>query len=1016
MSILSILVDLIRFSAKVLQGGAIFMSHWFIILAARFLHHIVYPTLSPIVMGTFDILTLPFRPLSWWFSWLIGAADDPSLCEILLREFKVSWRPYAVQCDTPSSIRREDPTLWDRRTWRKTVMQPMRRGRRRFKKWGRTGGRPYHRGLRRIRGPDRGSSILKPPDGLILCLRRSLWSIFIAPYKYVMSKARKPPDIEDIADFVTVVAIALIPVSFSSFIMRSWWRIIQIKIGWLKVPPTATKPADTPKNKRTVLATINVFTAGNELPSVQFDDDGSTVVLDNSATGHICNTANMYVGTIRPVENDAAVATINGKDNSPSGVGTVDWNWRDDDGVLHTHRFEDVLYFPQSPVNILSVTCFAEQLKDLRRTRISTGGMDSIFTWDQNKYRRTIVHPESGLPELPVNEGYTRFHSFCSLLSKYFPTPRFAFCSAFTSVPQSIGIDLVTDDEGGAANREGGEANHEGGQIYDSPNEPVDASPPNTSGTTVDFAIGSVLQLNMHELNLSTPVKLVDIDAKPDGTPIYVVKDTKGNKYRVAREHLQHFNTPDIAKIPTTPDDLCAVAPYLSKDQLVELYKCVANPSSLTPVQEEFLSWHNRLGHMPFAQMKRLADRGALPRRFAKVSCPKCASCLFGKQHRRPWRTSKSDGGSIRQANDDAPGKRTSIDQLVSAQPGLVPLASGYLSSDRIVGATIFVDHFTGYVYTHLMRSLSGDETLAAKAAYEKLADDYGVSVSAYHADNGRFAESSFRNAVDESNQTITFCGVGAHHQNAIVERMIKELTLGARSMLLHAHRYWPEYISTMLWPLALKCTTERINTLDTDETGKTPIEKFSGVDALPVVKHYHTWGCPVYCLDARLQSGPKSIPKWEPRSRLGVYLGHSPVHAGSVALVLNPATGHVSPQYHCVYDDDFTTVPYLRDGTVPPHWAELCATSTEIATDEAFVSSIFEENALLPDAVDSTCTERNNQPEGQVSSLSLAEPSQAHLQGQSSQSQARAQQRCRRYMASKHARSTSYSHSPKQT
>ena len=43
-----------------------------------------------------------------------------------------------------------------------------------------------------------------------------------------------------------------------------------------------------------------------------------------------------------------------------------------------------------------------------------------------------------------------------------------------------------------------------------------------------------------------------------------------------------------------------------------------------------------------------------------------------------------------------------------------------------------------------------------------------------YHADNGRFAESSFRDAVDDSNQTITFCGVGAHHQNAIVERMIK--------------------------------------------------------------------------------------------------------------------------------------------------------------------------------------------------------------------------------------------------
>jgi len=30
------------------------------------------------------------------------------------------------------------------------------------------------------------------------------------------------------------------------------------------------------------------------------------------------------------------------------------------------------------------------------------------------------------------------------------------------------------------------------------------------------------------------------------------------------------------------------------------------------------------------------------------------------------------------------------------------------------------------------------------------------------------------------------------------------------------------------------------------------------------------------------------------------------------------------------IYDDDFTTVPYLRTATVPPHWAELvCVSST---------------------------------------------------------------------------------------
>ena len=90
-------------------------------------------------------------------------------------------------------------------------------------------------------------------------------------------------------------------------------------------------------------------------------------------------------------------------------------------------------------------------------------------------------------------------------------------------------------------------------------------------------------------------------------------------------------------------------------------------------------------------------------------------------------------------------------------------------------------------------------------------------------------------------------------------------------------------------------------------------------------MKFDSTFGCPVYVLDFKLQSPGISPPKWEPRSRLGIYLGKSPFHAGSVALVLNPKTGHVSPQYHLVFDDDFTTIPYLNSNTenseVPSHW-----------------------------------------------------------------------------------------------
>ena len=99
-------------------------------------------------------------------------------------------------------------------------------------------------------------------------------------------------------------------------------------------------------------------------------------------------------------------------------------------------------------------------------------------------------------------------------------------------------------------------------------------------------------------------------------------------------------------------------------------------------------------------------------------------------------------------------------------------------------------------------------------------------------------------------------------------------------------------------------------NHLKLDEEGWAPIHHYSKVFSNIEIKHWHTWGCPVFALDDKAQSG--HLPKWDPKARVGIYLGHSPCHAGSVALVLHPKTLHVSPQYHIVFYDKFTTISYI--------------------------------------------------------------------------------------------------------
>ena len=114
-----------------------------------------------------------------------------------------------------------------------------------------------------------------------------------------------------------------------------------------------------------------------------------------------------------------------------------------------------------------------------------------------------------------------------------------------------------------------------------------------------------------------------------------------------------------------------------------------------------------------------------------------------------------------------------------------------------------------------------------------------------------------------------------------------------------------------------MQAIIERYNCISLDKDGRSPLEKFSGIVSNLLFTNFHTLGCPVYIL-AEANQGAMKKPKWEPHSHTGIYLGHSPCHAGSVVLVLNLQTGHVSPQFHLVLDDEFATVPYLTSKDTP--------------------------------------------------------------------------------------------------
>ena len=169
-----------------------------------------------------------------------------------------------------------------------------------------------------------------------------------------------------------------------------------------------------------------------------------------------------------------------------------------------------------------------------------------------------------------------------------------------------------------------------------------------------------------------------------------------------------------------------------------------------------------------------------------------------------------------------------------------------------------------------------------------------------------------FKVDCERIGQTADFSGVGTQHQNGIAERNIKTVASWARANMLHVAYHWPQHASIKLWPMAINYAVWVFNHLPRADTGLCPDEMWSQCRTThDDLRRAHVWGCPVYVLEPALQDG-KKIPKWQSRARLGMFVGFSQVHSSLVPLVLNVATGKISPQYHVVFDDTFSTVNLL--------------------------------------------------------------------------------------------------------
>lgn len=360
---------------------------------------------------------------------------------------------------------------------------------------------------------------------------------------------------------------------------------------------------------------------------------------------------------------------------------------------------------------------------------------------------------------------------------------------------------------------------------------------------------------------------------------------------------------------------------------------------NLTNSQKELLLWHFKLSHASLSTVHdlcrqkqrrrvdlpsvqdfiKLRDGPILPCSFnvpnAVCHGLLCAACLAAKAKRRSPSVkptlSKPAPEMLLKRGHLQPGDCISCDHYISPVKGRAIASSGYSSSRHGYDCgTIYVDHASGFIFVNHQTSTSAPDTIRGKMQLEHEAAAVNVKIKRYHSDNGVFSSSEFRSHCKMLDQKLTFSAVGAKFQNGVAERAIQTVCNMARANMIHATLCWPGRPFIDMWPLAMNYAAWVHNKLPISYDGATPEELWSKIKCpeshLP---RAHVFGCPVYVLDPKLQDG-HAIPKWNSKARQGIFVGFSPEHSTNVPLVLNPSTQHISPQFHVIFDDHFTTVP----------------------------------------------------------------------------------------------------------
>ena len=310
--------------------------------------------------------------------------------------------------------------------------------------------------------------------------------------------------------------------------------------------------------------------------------------------------------------------------------------------------------------------------------------------------------------------------------------------------------------------------------------------------------------------------------------------------------------------------------------------------------KSSLMEWHERLGHLNEASLKKMAtDQTVLGMKLKKSDrLETCETCIQGKQTQTPFPKNRPSRSS----------QQLEIVHMDLCGPMRVTSKGGarYFAT--------FIDDYSRWGEITFLKEKS--DLVAAFKEYRARAENFtGKKIKFVQNDNGR---EYVNNEMDEylAKHGIRKRLTVPHtpQQNGIAERRNRTLVETARCMMLQSKlppSFWAEAVSTANY-LRNRCSSRSIG-------GETPFKLWTG--KRPTVSHCKTFGSVAFALNKDPKKG-----KFDPRSRECTFLGYS--EESKAYRLWSITEGKIITSRDVKFLDTFRPVTEDAEEFIPDGWS----------------------------------------------------------------------------------------------